>query len=922
MYKNKPKKWQKLLIYAIVAAFVFMQNMPGIVAYAAGGEKSTSIHVFGVPDEATDVDVNVDGVIKDCSEQGSHWTVNDEGEYVTDEIDSVIVHYGSVSVTYSGTDLDIGMEGGGSGTIRVDVLNASAPTYSINTTVTNGTITADESGIPQGANRTISYSPDEGYHLLSVTVDGNNATTTNPSSVTFNDIVANHTVVVVYEANPTFGIDTTVTNGTITADESGIPQGANRTISYSPAEGYHLLSVTVDGNDATVTNPDSVTFNEIAANHTVVVVYEANPMFGIDTTVTNGTITADESGIPQGANRTISYSPDAGYHLLSVTVDGNDATVTNPDSVTFNEIAANHTVVVVYEANPTFGIDTTVTNGTITADESGIPQGANRTISYSPDTGFHLLSVTVDGEPVSISEHPDSYNFYEINANHTVVVVYEANPTFGIDTTVTNGTITADESGIPQGANRTISYGPNAGCYLVSVTVDGTPVDITAYPDSYTFSEISANHTIEVVYEEEQVDTFEICTSVVGGTITPDITGIPSGENRTISYSPLPGFHLVSVKVDGVPVDITAHPDSFTFTEITADHKIDVVYCINLYTVATSVVNGSITPTFTMIPYGLPLFPVAYAPNPGCYLVSVTVDGVPQDVTTCPFVYFFKNVTANHLVEVVYAPVTFTIDTEVTGGTITPDETNIPYGADRTVTYSPNVGYHLASVTVDGKPVDITAHSSSYAFECIKCNHTISVIYEIDKFSIDTTVTNGTITPDETGIPYGSSRTITYSPNTGYHLVSVTVDGLAVDITTYPTSYAFDSVTANHTVVVVYEINKYTIDTTVTNGTITPDETGILYGSDRTITYSPNEDYTLKSVTVDGVAVDITLNPNSYTFSSIAANHTVVVVYELSDVPDTGDQSNIPLYVAVMALSLAGAAVTFGKARAQKEKSK
>ena len=646
-------------------------------------------------------------------------------------------------------------------------------------------------------------------------------------------------------------------------------------------------------------------------------VYEADPTFTIDTSVTGGSISPDESGIAQGASRTISYSPNTGYHLDSVMIDGSDATASNPQSVTFEDIDADHTVVVKYAIDK-FNIKTTVTGGTITDSESNIPYGEDRTVTYSANTGFHLLSVTVDNQDVT-GTNPGSVTFEDITANHEVVVVYEADPTFAIDTDVTGGSITADETGIPQGASRTITYSADEGQHLVSVTVDGQDVTATN-PESYAFYEINANHTVVVVYAP---DIFKICTSVENGTITDTMTDVPYGATRTISYSPKTGFHLVSVKVDGQSVSIAENPDSYTFKDIKADHKIEVAYCVNTYAVCTKVVNGQITPGLPAIPYGSP-FAVVYAPNPGFYLASVKVDGVPQNISQWPFffAYYFDHVTANHLVEVVYAPVTFTVDTEVAGGTITADEANIPFGADRTVTYSPNLGYHLVSVTVDGEAVDIAAHPGSYTFECIKSNHAISVVYEIDKFSIDTTVTNGAITSDEAGIPYGSERTITYNPSTGYHLASVTVDGVAVDIATYPSSYTFASVIANHTVIVVFEINTYTIDTSVTNGTITADESGITYGSNRTITYDANDGYILRSVTVDGVEVDITVNPSTYTFSSINANHTVAVVYDYNDVPDTGDQTNIPLYVAMMALSLAGAALTFGKARAQKEKSK
>ena len=161
----------------------------------------------------------------------------------------------------------------------------------------------------------------------------------------------------------------------------------------------------------------------------------------------------------------------------------------------------------------------------------------------------------------------------------------------------------------------------------------------------------------------------------------------------------------------------------------------------------------------------------------------------------------------------------------------------------------------------------------------VTTGHNISVVYAIDTNTIDTTVTNGTITPDAT-VDYGSNQTITYSADANYHLVSVTVDGNDVTATN-PSSYTFTNVTTGHNISVVYEIDTKVIDTTVTNGTITPDAT-VDYGSNQTVSYSANPNYHLVSVTVDGNDVTAT-NPSSYTFTNVTTGHTISVVYAIDN---------------------------------------
>ena len=82
---------------------------------------------------------------------------------------------------------------------------------------------------------------------------------------------------------------------------------------------------------------------------------------------------------------------------------------------------------------------------------------------------------------------------------------------------------------------------------------------------------------------------------------------------------------------------------------------------------------------------------------------------------------------------------------------------------------------------------------------------------DVGEYSITTSVTNGTIT-DSTVIPASGGddpddlidKTIEYSPNPGYVLGSIVVDGIEIDITEYPTSYTFTNINTNHTIHVTF----------------------------------------------------------------------------------------------------------------------
>jgi uncharacterized repeat protein (TIGR02543 family) len=86
---------------------------------------------------------------------------------------------------------------------------------------------------------------------------------------------------------------------------------------------------------------------------------------------------------------------------------------------------------------------------------------------------------------------------------------------------------------------------------------------------------------------------------------------------------------------------------------------------------------------------------------------------------------------------------------------------------------------------------------------------------------ITTSVINGTITPSVDGKKIGESETISYAPNSSekQYLGTVTVDGESVDISEYPSSYAFTNITENHTISVEY-LNKYVVTFDLKGGTV------------------------------------------------------------------------------------------------------
>lgn len=110
-----------------------------------------------------------------------------------------------------------------------------------------------------------------------------------------------------------------------------------------------------------------------------------------------------------------------------------------------------------------------------------------------------------------------------------------------ITTKVTNGTITAGMQGIESGISKTVTYTPSPGYRLASVTVDGTSVNKADYPSSYTFTNIRADHTINVVFEKI---TYQVAYNGNGNTNPNHLPG-EMMQNTVISVSGMPASSYV-----------------------------------------------------------------------------------------------------------------------------------------------------------------------------------------------------------------------------------------------------------------------------------------------------------------------------------------------------------------------------------------
>ena len=456
----------------------------------------------------------------------------------------------TVTLSYTPTSYSLSIQSGAGGSVSYD-----------GTTVTN---TTRSFTVAEGTSATITISPYSGYRLNRLTVNGTNVTSSvSNNQYTISNITANTTVVVAFKQIPVTTYSLSLQsgsggsisyNGTFienTIRTFTVNEGTSVTLAVTPDVGYQLASLIVDGTDVTsrVSN-NSYTISNITANTTVEATF-AVITYNLTIRATgNGTVSYDGSTI-RGTTRTLSveygtsakliFSADEGYQLASLIVGGNDVTSrVSGGTYTINDITANTSVIVVFEKIPvtTYSLSIQSTaggsvsySGTTIVDATqtfSLSEGASATLVITPDKGYLLSSLTVNGTDVTSQVTNGSYTIGNISSNTTVVATFEQIPiitysltiqsgegghVFYNGTDITSGTKTFT---VEEGTQIILTITPDSYYKIGKLTVNDQDMTVSIINNQYTIQSFLANTTINVTFEAS-------AKSVTFGDITYEI---------------------------------------------------------------------------------------------------------------------------------------------------------------------------------------------------------------------------------------------------------------------------------------------------------------------------------------------------------------------------------------------------------------
>lgn len=307
------------------------------------------------------------------------------------------------------------------------------------------------------------------------------------------------------------------------------------------------------------------------------------------------TATAGTGGTAQPATQTVTAGQDAsvavaasdGYCIQQITVDGDvqfaaaDASQTNY-TVQFPAVDASHTVEAsfaqVYTVTASIGAGGTVKlGGQPVADGDSAAFLADDTLTFTvePEKGWQIEGVTANGSP--LTETNGSYT-YTVKGDCTIAVTFQK-LTYTVTATVngTGGNVSVSPDEVEHGGSVTIKVTPDEGYTVGSVqTADGTP--LTPNEDgTYTLANVTEDQTITVTFQQQ---TYTVTAKVngTGGKVSVSSEKVEHGGSVTITVTPNEGYTVGSVQDNGADVTKQVENNTYTLTNVTADHDITVTF--------------------------------------------------------------------------------------------------------------------------------------------------------------------------------------------------------------------------------------------------------------------------------------------------------------------------------------------------------
>lgn len=396
------------------------------------------------------------------------------------------------------------------------------------------------------------------------------------------------------------------------------------------------------------------------------------------------------------------------------------------------EITPKNVAVESYDITATAGEGGTITAEGLADGKVSVTEGESATFTIAANDGYEVSDVKVDGTSVG---KRTSYTFENVTAAHTIEATFAfanytaANPFEFPTTKGTTKTLEAEHATtITEACGATEwrcevnseAWASN-GKYINSLNKTSTGADSVAY--AYN-APVAGTYKVTVTYRSGS-DTNKLAWSEQDGKITAGQVATPNSKVNNVLQAKTVEFNMVVTTAGAGTLVFTApdgdspQTDKFDIELVKLADEADLTELQTAITNAEAILNAADKDKYS----AAALVELQELVNAGKQLTTASsqadVDAKKAEITA----------------KIADIQTQFTITaTAGNGGKIAPTgATNVYKGTSKAFTITPNDGYHVDSLTVDGTAVDVV---TEYTFSDVTANHTIAVTFAKDAMTV------------------------------------------------------------------------------------------------------------------------------------------------------------------------------------------
>lgn len=360
-----------------------------------------------------------------------------------------------------------------------------------------------------------------------------------------------------------------------------------------------------------------------------------------------------------------------------------------------------------------------VEHGSVTADKMTAEVGADVTFTVTPDENYSVKSFKVNNDEKQLNDS-NQVVVKMVEGGLTVSAEFEINSAAVTITQADHGSISADKSTAKIGENVTFTVAPEANYVVSSFKVNDADVALDGNNQAVVVmvaGGLNVTASFELGSGTVTIGTFE------HGAVTADKMTAKIGEDVTFKITSDTGYDVSFFKVNGSAVDYVTKEDSTT-GKTYGEAKVKMV-------------SGGLTVTAE---FKLGVYPIEWdTPTHG----TIAVEG---------------------------------------------GKTQATYGDEVKFIFTPETGYEIKYLAINEEQVQQWASDNTYTTTMGEYGLFVTVQFGLENETITVNAgEHGTIehknkVDDSQNYFYGDTAVVTVTPNEGFMIETITVDGKAIEV--------------------------------------------------------------------------------------------------------------------------------------------